>query len=61
MLRVACCFFSCLSQQLTTARETASLTPSIWDYVQQHGRTYHRYMAGGKHTPGTLLTNHLES
>ncbi|CBX98131.1 hypothetical protein IAQ61_010233 [Plenodomus lingam] len=26
--------------------ETQSLTPSIWDYVHQYGRTYHRYMAG---------------
>ena len=23
------------------------MTPSIWDYVHQYGRTYHRYMAGG--------------
>lgn len=29
-------------------RETQSLTPSIFEYVRQYGRTYHRYMAGGK-------------
>lgn len=33
---------------LTARSETQSLTPSIWDYVRQYGRTYHRYMAGGK-------------
>jgi hypothetical protein len=41
--------FTECSSSLTPGRDTESLTPSIWEYVHQHGRTYHRYMAGGRH------------
>ncbi|KAH8727077.1 S-adenosyl-L-methionine-dependent methyltransferase [Phaeosphaeriaceae sp. PMI808] len=37
--------------------ETQSLTPSIWDYVHSHGRTYHRYMAGAYPFPNDNAEN----
>ena len=35
------------SSGLIVRSDTQSLTPSIWNYVRAHGRTYHGYKAGG--------------